>query len=387
MPSSMHQERKIAISNVRVFDGQDIGTPTTVIVEKGIISQDADGAEIVDGRGGILLPGFIDAHIHLNTQHELRVMAKHGITTALDMATWPPSKINDLRGFGSVTDFRSPGVLATSPGSIHSIVLPIPRKDLVSTPEDGVTFVQDRVAEGADYIKMVVDIPGPDQATLNSIVAEAHKQGKLVVAHATALATFEMVQDAGADVITHAPLDKVLDHEACSRMLKENRISVPTLTMMEAMTRPMSWTSILRMFLRPFLLWKIVQARQKAPSGAGEKSYHNARDSVTALHRTGVPILAGTDAHEEPTSPVSVPHGDSLHRELELLVDAGLTSVEALQAATSLPAKYFGLTDRGVIESGKRADLVLLTGNPIDNIRATRQISKVWCAGVEVDLT
>ena len=386
MAPSVHQERKVAISNVRVFNGQHIGTPTTVVVEKGFISEDADGADIVDGRGGVLLPGLIDAHIHLNTEHELRAMAKHGITTALDMATWPPSKLNSLRGFAGVTDFRSPGVPATSPGSLHSIMLPIPREDLVSTPEDGVRFVQDRVAEGTDYIKMVVDIPGPDQPTLNSIVAEAHKHRKLVVAHASAFGTFKMAQDAGADVVTHAPRDRVLDHEACLRMLKENRISVPTLAMMEATTKPMSWTSILRMFLRPIILWEILKAKRKVPPGAGEQNYQNARDSVAALHRAGVPILAGTDAHEEPTSPFSVKHGDSLHHELELLVNAGLTTVEALQAATSLPAKYFGLTDRGVIKVGKRADLVLLTDNPIDNIQATRKVSKVWCAGVEVEL-
>ena len=108
-----------------------------------------------------------------------------------------------------------------------------------------------------------------------------------------------------------------------------------------------------------------------------------ARDSVSVLYRAGVPILAGTDANTTPGVPASPPFGDSMHRELELLVDAGLSAVDALRAATLLPARYFGLADRGVVEPGKRADLVLLAGDPVADIRATRRIEQVWCAGVE----
>jgi imidazolonepropionase-like amidohydrolase len=68
---------------------------------------------------------------------------------------------------------------------------------------------------------------------------------------------------------------------------------------------------------------------------------------------------------------------------MELLVEAGLSTIQALQAATSLPAKYFGLTDRGVIAPGMRADLLLIDGDPIADIKATRKIKKVWLAGVE----
>lgn len=97
--------------------------------------------------------------------------------------------------------------------------------------------------------------------------------------------------------------------------------------------------------------------------------------------------VTGTACHEEPGSPFSVKHGDSLHHELELLVEAGLSTVEALQAATTLPAKYFNLHDRGIIEVGKRADLILLTEDPVKDIRATRSISRVWCAGIEVEMS
>nr|MDQ3071594.1 CIA30 family protein [Acidobacteriota bacterium] len=106
----------------------------------------------------------------------------------------------------------------------------------------------------------------------------------------------------------------------------------------------------------------------------------HALDATRALHAAGVPILAGTDAPNPGTS-----HGASMHRELELLVRAGLSPVHALIAATSAPARAFGLADRGRIAAGMRADLVLVTGNPAEDILATRAIEAVWKGGVRLE--
>jgi hypothetical protein len=105
-----------------------------------------------------------------------------------------------------------------------------------------------------------------------------------------------------------------------------------------------------------------------------------ASQTVTQLHAAGVPLLAGTDAPNPGTA-----HGVSLHRELELLVAAGLSPVEALAAATSVPARTFRLRDRGRIAQGLRADLVLVDGDPTSEIKRTRAIAGVWKAGVRVD--
>ena len=104
------------------------------------------------------------------------------------------------------------------------------------------------------------------------------------------------------------------------------------------------------------------------------------------MYKAGVVILAGTDANVAEHSPASVPHGESIHQELELLVDAGLSTVDALRAATILPAEIFGLNDRGVILPGRRADIVLIAGDPTKNISNTRLVQRVWCGGVEVSL-
>jgi imidazolonepropionase-like amidohydrolase len=118
--------------------------------------------------------------------------------------------------------------------------------------------------------------------------------------------------------------------------------------------------------------------------GIAPVSYEVARSTVGQWYRAGVTILAGTDANQAPSAPASPPYGTSLHHELELLVDAGLSAVDAVRSATILAAEQFGLTDRGVIAPGKRADLVLIDGDPLQDISAVSKIAAVWCAGVPV---
>ena len=122
----------------------------------------------------------------------------------------------------------------------------------------------------------------------------------------------------------------------------------------------------------------------RLPTHGGAIDYAPARATVATFHRASMMILAGTDANMAPMSPAKVPHGESFHDELGLLVEAGLTPVEALRAATSLPAEYFGMGDRGVIAPGRRADLVLVDGDPTQDIAATRAIRGVWIAGARV---
>lgn len=350
--SSAAPERTVLV-DVRVFDGRQVTEPQTIVVEGDRIGTDAQGAAVVDGRDGVLLPGLIDAHVHLRGVPDLESLAAHGVTTALDMACWPPTLVDSLRHRSGLTDIRSAGTSATSAGSRHSRMPHFPADGLVSGPDGAEAFVAARVAEGSDYIKVIADVPGPDQATLDALARAARAHGKLIVAHAAAAAPTAMALAAGVDVITHVPLDRALDDHTAVRTAREGRVAVPTLTMMEAV------------------------------AGAMGVSDEAARESVAALHRAGVPVLAGTDANSALGAPAAVPHGSSLHHELELLVEAGLSTLDALRAATVLPARHFGLDDRGVIAPGRRADLVLLDADPLGDIRATRAVRRVWCAGVE----
>jgi imidazolonepropionase-like amidohydrolase len=107
--------------------------------------------------------------------------------------------------------------------------------------------------------------------------------------------------------------------------------------------------------------------------------------SARTLHEAGVCVLAGTDANNAPGRACPVVHGASMHAELPLLVSAGLTPVEALVAATSSPAERFGLTDRGTIAVGRRADLLMVHGDPTADITDTRAIDAIWREGVQFD--
>lgn len=355
---------KTALVNVRVFDGQRLRAPSTVVIDGERIGTgtDTSGARVVDGRGGVLLPGLIDAHIHLNGLDTLEQLTDHGVTTALDMGTWPASTVTALRGRAGLTDIRSSGIGASSAVSVHGQRPGRPPEGVVAGPGDVSGYVADRVAEGADYVKVIIDLPGFDQPTLNALVAAAHEQGRLAVAHAASFEAVAMAQAAGVDAVTHVPLDRPLDGAAAALMLAEGRVVIPTLTMMEGIA---------------------ANARRPRHSAGDGPSYSAARESVGLLYRAGVPVLAGTDANKALGVPASPEFGDSLHRELELLVDAGLSTVDALRAATVLPARHFGLTARGTIEAGMRADLVLIAGDPVADITATRRIAQVWCAGVE----
>ncbi|MCR6485143.1 amidohydrolase family protein [Amycolatopsis sp. OK19-0408] len=341
---------KTALTGVRVFDGARLTEPTTVVVDGPLIGADPAGAEDFDGAGATLLPGLIDAHVHLLAPDDLSALAAHGVTTALDMACWPRERVDSFRG--RVPDIRSAGVPAIGPGGNHAKMPGMPAEAILTAPGQAAEFVARRVAEGADYVKVVIEGDLLDQATIDAVVASAREHGKRTVAHASSVDAYRRAVRAGADVITHVPRDGVLDAETTSRMVEQGQVAVPTLTMMDALTTKL-----------------------------GAAGYEFSRDSVAALHAAGVPILAGTDAFSAPMLPVPVVQGVSLHEELALLLGAGLSEVDVLRAATELPARHFGLPDRGAVREGLRADLVLVDGDPTRDITATTRIRRVWAAG------
>jgi len=311
------RSEKIALTNARVFDGRELHGPATVVIEGGIVGDNSAGARIIDAGGATLLPGLIDAHVHLLTEGHLQQLADSGVTTALDMGAWPPSMVDSLRNRTGMADMRSAGIPATTAGSAHSHLPGWPAEEMVDGPAGAAQFVTDRIAEGADYIKLIVDTPGPDQEILDALVAASHRHGKLTVAHAVSTAALDMALLAGVDMITHAPLDRPLTESTTARILAQGCVSIPTLTMMKGVVDRIA----------------AVAASQPEGVAAAGPSYESARDSVAELRRAGVPILAGTDANAGPGIPFSPRHGESLHDELELLIEAGLSNVEALRAA------------------------------------------------------
>ncbi|CAF9922163.1 MAG: hypothetical protein HETSPECPRED_004981 [Heterodermia speciosa] len=348
---------KIALDNVRVFNGHRILPPSTVIIDGATIGTDARGAKHIDGNGHILLPGFIDTHCHPSTEDDLRQMTSYGITTALLQSGTSPSERAFLMNHHGLTDLRFgsvAAVVADSPSAIPPFLV----ENYLASPEDARAFVADQSA--SDWIK-VLALVTPDYATitqpiLDALVSAARGSGKATIVHASEYDSVHQALLASANQIHHSPIDRPADGALAQLYLAGGQAFCPTLTAMQAIV-------------------------ESSPSAG--YNFTAAVESVTALYRGGVPILAGTDATQLPGPPFQVPFGNSMHLELELLVKAGMKELDALRAATVLPARYYGLHDRGRVEVGMRTDLVLVGCDPTKNIGCTRDIKRIWVAGVE----
>jgi imidazolonepropionase-like amidohydrolase len=388
--------KPIAITHVRIFDGSKVIPDATVVLEGRTIRAAGPkvavpaGAQVIDGSGSTLLPGLIDGHTH-TWGDVLTRAAIFGVTTELDMFSVPQFAQGQREeqaktGAPGRADLLSAGYLATVPGGHGTEYgLPVPT---LTKPEEAQAWVDARIAEGSDYIKIVSEdaklygheIPTLDKATIAALVQAAHKRGKLAMVHISTETAAKEALEAGADGLVHIFTDRAPEADFIAVAVKHKAFVTPTLTVVESTTGTASGRNLPDdPRLSPYLTAdEIANLRQSFPKH-GEQRFQNALDAVRQLKAAGVPILAGTDAPNPGTA-----HGPSIHRELELLVQAGLSPAEALAAATSVPAKTFGLKDRGRIAPGLRADLVLVKGDPTQDITASRDIQKVWKIGQEV---
>jgi imidazolonepropionase-like amidohydrolase len=368
----------LTITNVRVFDGRELGEPAAVTIDGAMISavEPAGGPvrpEAVDGGGGALLPGLIDTHVHADKVSQLETSASWGITTMLDMGNKDPANLATLRQRPGLPTLLSAGNPASAPGSVFVRKMGFAASTAVTGPPDAARFVAERVAEGSDYIKILVEdprIPGTQALgapTVAALVNAAHQARLMTVAHVVSADTMTTAVRAGADVVTHTALTSDLGPEFDALLAERSVVIVPTLTMMHGVVQAIGGKLMMRA-LAPFF-------------PAVRLNYRHAKSTVATFRQAGAVVLAGTDSNDDPGAPYQVPHGESLHCELERLVDAGLSAAEALRGATSLAAEVFCLADRGVISAGRRADLVLVDGDPSRDISATRNIRGVWIGG------
>ena len=350
--------KKIALKNVRVFDGTRILPPSTVIIDGPRIGLDGNFSvdQIIDGDGDVLIPGLIDSHAHPANLTHLQQFVSYGVTTVMSMTCTPEPNCNTLRGQTGLADFHTAGMFAVGPNGTHAKFPVAPSDQMIRSPADASAFVSNRVGNGTDFIKTISEPGGMTQQDINAIVSTAHAAGMLVMAHADGgyLPSFQQAIDSGADNIQHITTSTPITAAMAQAMRKNGQISTPTL-------------SISQSFIQSHPTW----------------NYSSAQQGVTLLYNASVPILAGTDANTG-SSGTPVSFGISLHGELELLNKAGLSTLDALRAATRRPAHSFGLYDRGVIKPGYRADLVLIRGDPLANISNTRNIQRVWAGGIEV---
>ena len=386
-----------AIVNARVFDGTRLRDWTSVRFADGIITDCAtgptaqDGDEVIDADCGTILPGLIDSHIHL-VPGALAQGLTFGVTTALDMfsqADVMATAKQQAAARPDIADVRSAGIGATAPGGHPSMMYaPFPT---LTGPEQAEQFVADRIAEGSDYLKIFGPsstanpwtMPSLDLDTITALTQAAHSRG-LLVAHTNSAAGLGEVVSAGIDVVAHVPMDRELDTALAERIAEAGIAAVPTLATTENILGELGGAAVAE---DPRLAGTPgdTQARRLTSGASGRRGqeippYSRAEENVGRLVDAGVTILAGTDA----PNPGTV-FGASLHRELELLGRCGITPAQALNAATAAPARVFNLADRGHTAPGQRADLILVSGDPLTDITATRAIERIWRAGVLCD--
>lgn len=388
--------QSFVVTNARVFDGKMLYTNTDVMVRDGrIVSLGSpsisEDIPYINAAGETLLPGLIDAHAHTQEVGQLEESLRFGITTVLDMGTFPPYEI-PLREAAAtradVADFRSAGILATAPGG-HGTEFGI-EIPTVAGVEEAADFVRQRNQENVDYLKIVMNgvraarsgMPTLGEDTVRALVNAGHEAGLMVLAHIESQGDVRLAISAGVDGLVHHWRDSGAQPELAELLASSDVFVMPTLTAIDGLLGlgPQALLQDERVvpYLSDLAYRELTKELPTPPPGI---STIIANEATTSLIRAGVQLLAGSDAF---TGNPRIVHGASLHRLLELFVDAGLSPTEALRTATSNVAEAFGLSDRGRIQPGFRADLVLVRGDPTEDITVTRDISRVWKAGIEL---
>ncbi len=402
-----------ALTGVTIIDTNDGSTSPgmTVRVRDGRIERIAtdmklpDGVEVIDAKGKFLIPGLWDMHIHWYTESYLPLFVANGVTGVRQMfggalhQDWKERmKDGELLGPRHVVASRIvDGPEPVWPGSIA-----------VGDPEEGRKAVNTAIKEGADFVKVYSllsrdayfaiadeagkrEIPFAGHVPRSVSAAEASDAGQRSIEHLTGVLTAcsseeqeireEIAKADGWQNQTERLLRTYNEGKAASlfaRFAENGTWHCPTLTILHNvafMPDPAIVDDSNLKYMPPFVrsMWD----PDRVPRWMSPEAFAKSLEIVGDMHDAGVGILAGTDV----LNPYCFP-GFSLHGELELLVRAGLTPLEALQAATLNPAEYLDIRDRfGTVEEGHVADLVLLEANPLESIGNTRRIAAVVLDG------
>lgn len=361
------------------------GSRITAIGKYGRVRVPA-GFRIIDATGKFLIPGLWDMHVHLGDEEfdrsaYLPLFIANGVTGIRIMDGAPEHHL-----------WRQEIESGKLLGPRMLIASPIIGLNKISEAE-AVEEVRKAKRDGADFIKVHDNLP---RASYFALMNEARRLGLSVEGHVPLALTAEEVSAAGQKSIEHLTgLDEAKTNNAQAEKLiaifKKNRTwQCPTIIMRRnyAWLDDASFASDPRLkYVKPS--WKRRWLKMTEDAGNTPQSewakrkelVHREKQLVGKMQRAGVPILAGTDD----ANPYSFP-GFSLHEELALLVEAGLTPAEALQSATLNPAKFLNrLNALGTIERGKLADLVLLDANPLEDIHNTNRINAVVADGLYLD--
>jgi imidazolonepropionase-like amidohydrolase len=393
----IHAGRLLDVKTGKTLTNQTIVIQGGKVASVGSVGSDAQvpaGAEVVDLPNATVLPGLIDAHVHLTMAtnfgysrlgisvprealtgaRNARVTLDAGFTTVRNVGASGFSDVA-LRDAINAGDVPGPRMLVSGPalsitgGHADNNLLPFEyhaTSDGVADGVDGVRhMVRQDIKYGADLIKFMAsggvlshgDNPQASQYTqeeMKAIVEEAHRLGRKVAAHAHGAQAIRWASDAGVDSIEHG---SYIDDAAIAAMKKNGTYLVPTLYLMD---------------------WFFDNAEKIGTPAEliakGHEVMPAARKNVARAFAAGVKVGFGTDA-------AVYPHGLNAH-EFAVMVKLGLTPLQAIQAATISDADLLGWSDKvGTIESGKWADIVAVDGDPLADVTTLERVKFVMKGG------
>jgi imidazolonepropionase-like amidohydrolase len=352
------------------------------------------GVPTVNVAGKTIIPGLWDTHVHYTQGEWLAAALASGVTTARDAA-------NEIEWITAVRDAVQGG-RALGPRMVLAGVIDGGEHPLgvitAANPDEARAAVRRYHTAGFAQIKTYESL---SPALVPVVAEEAHRLGMKVTGHVpTGMSTADFVR-AGVDGVNHlnfviaamrtpaaegrpASFDpRSAQAQAAIRLFRERGVAVePTLARSEQRSRPVDSAYV---GYEPGMAHAPLELREAlntvgVPAQVGTRAMASLRRAsavVPQLHRAGIPVLLGSD--------LVVP-GHTIHRELELAVQAGLTPMEAIRAATDGAAKAFGMErESGTVQTGKRADLVVLGGDPLQDITAVRRVHLVITAGRAFD--
>jgi imidazolonepropionase-like amidohydrolase len=390
--------------NVIPMDGERILENQTVVVQDGLIKTIGDhrtveapaDALLIEAQGKYLMPGLVDMHVHMKELNELLLFVANGVTAVRDM--WGTTGMQLWMGFPDQKDLRTRiiqgellGPTIYSSGPIMEGDPPsMPLMPVIRTPEEAGASIAWQKTQGYDYVK-VYDNLMPD--TYKAILQAARDQDLPVIGHVPWRVGLDAVLAGGQLTIEH--LSGYIDPDSASFIIPEEQLdyyaaltrqagvwNTPTIVLYQKIGPGSDAQRLERQpgmeYVSPRMraIWRLYAAQMSKSLTYEGKDYPGRIDEIykrmtRALLENGAGILLGTDTD----NPYLVP-GFSLHEELGLLVEAGLSPYQALEAGTRNAALALGKLDEfGTIETGKWADLILLEANPLEDVsNANRRV-------------
>lgn len=428
LPPLQAQEQPVVLQDVRLLDGTNgpVRDHMQIVIADGKISEVRSAllkiafppnAKVLNLSGKTVMPGLINAHGHLglvkgitvagenytpeNIEQELAQYERYGVTTMVSLGMnkdllyglRAAQEKGQLGGTTILTADRGFG----SPGGVPPVKVGADQLYRPATPEEARKEVDETASRDPNLIKIWVDdnlgtLPKQKPEVYAALIQEAHKHQLRTAAHLYYQADAKRLVADGIDILAHSIRDGKVDADMVS-MLKSKRVYyIPTLQLEESFyvyaDHP-QWmdTRFFKDALSPELAATLASSAYRSKvhddknTPVHKQAFITASSNFKKLADAGVLIGFGTDSG---TNPYRIP-GFAEHRELELMVDAGVSPLNAIHCATAVNADMLRIAEKtGTIQKGKQADIVVLDADPTRDIRNTRKIAMVIHGGKQI---